>query len=438
MLPSKASLEASASQSRLPLRVLVISHGHPANTRGGAEIAAYALYHALNQSSGYEAWFLGCHPNLGSRRLGIAISQPFDDREFIYASTDFDWFKFANRDARFPTEFRQLLLKVKPDIIHFHHFAFVGLEALQIAKDALPQARVVLTAHEYLLICNANGQMVTNETHHLCHRATLESCHACFPEHRPTEFFLRKHWAELFLSAVDAFIAPSQFLATRLNAWGIDAARLHVVENLVASESRAASEAREYNPELLANRPLRVGFFGQISRLKGIIVLLAAAAMLEKDSVPAVSFDIYGEYRGQSPEFQAEYLELLKRAGPNVRYHGAYGDDQVDIFMQEVALVIVPSVWWENSPVVIQEARRNRRPVICSDIGGMAEKVVNGLDGWHFPVGNARSLAALLRDLSADRQAIGEMSRTMRPLASPGQILMEHTAIYNSVTGLPS
>jgi glycosyltransferase involved in cell wall biosynthesis len=58
--------------------------------------------------------------------------------------------------------------------------------------------------------------------------------------------------------------------------------------------------------------------------------------------------------------------------------------------------VVVPSRWWENSPLVIQEAFLHQRPVICSDIGGMAEKVDDGVDGLHFRAGDARSLARVL------------------------------------------
>ena len=56
--------------------------------------------------------------------------------------------------------------------------------------------------------------------------------------------------------------------------------------------------------------------------------------------------------------------------------------------MAEIDWVVVPSIWWENSPLVIQEAFLHGRPVICSDIGGMAEKVRHGVDGLHFRVGD--------------------------------------------------
>ena len=61
--------------------------------------------------------------------------------------------------------------------------------------------------------------------------------------------------------------------------------------------------------------------------------------------------------------------------------------------MAETDWVVVPSIWWENSPLVIQEAFFHGRPVICSDIGGMAEKVRDGVDGLHFRRNDAFSLA---------------------------------------------
>jgi glycosyltransferase involved in cell wall biosynthesis len=63
---------------------------------------------------------------------------------------------------------------------------------------------------------------------------------------------------------------------------------------------------------------------------------------------------------------------------------------------------VVPSIWWENSPLVIQEAFMHGRPVICSDIGGMAEKVIDGVNGLHFTAGDPRSLATVLRRAASD------------------------------------
>ena len=79
-------------------------------------------------------------------------------------------------------------------------------------------------------------------------------------------------------------------------------------------------------------------------------------------------------------------------AGRRVRFYGSYRSAELPTLMQEIDWVVVPSIWWENSPLVIQEAFAHGRPVICSNIGGMAEKVRHGVDGLHFRVGSTEDL----------------------------------------------
>jgi glycosyltransferase involved in cell wall biosynthesis len=98
----------------------------------------------------------------------------------------------------------------------------------------------------------------------------------------------------------------------------------------------------------------------------------------------------------QPKAFQAEFNRLLEAAQSNVTLVGRYEHAELAQLMAEIDWVVVPSIWWENSPLVIQEAFQYGRPVICSDIGGMAEKVTHGVNGLHFRVGNPASLAATI------------------------------------------
>ena len=116
-----------------------------------------------------------------------------------------------------------------------------------------------------------------------------------------------------------------------------------------------------------------------------------------------------------------------------MKFHGPYEPGDVDRLMRRVDLTVIPSIWWENSPVVIQEAFRNRRPVVHSDIGGMAEKIRDGMDGWQFPVGSAPALAALLTRLSADRGLISEVSSSMRQPLTVQETVAAHLALYRGV-----
>ena len=86
----------------------------------------------------------------------------------------------------------------------------------------------------------------------------------------------------------------------------------------------------------------------------------------------------------QTDEFQESFAELLERAEAQRHAGRLVQPADLPLLMREVDWVVVPSRWWENSPLVIQEAFMQRRPVICSGIGGMAEKVTHGVNGLHF------------------------------------------------------
>ncbi len=414
--------------------MLVCSHSHPKLTHGGAEIAAFRLFSELDAHADTQAWFLGCNTQPGAGRDGIALTQPFTAREYVYSTSgQFDWFRFANADARFPGEFEALLAELRPDIVHLHHYVNFGVEALLIIRRTLPQTRIVVTLHEYLAICNHFGQMVKRGHFNLCDGASLQACHGCYPEQDPTDFFMRERYIKLFFDHVDHFVAPSRFLAERYAAWGLAPERLSVIENITATAAMPPPPA-EASAAVGATAPLRIGFFGQISKLKGIGVVLEAAAILAEQSAIQIIFDIFGDYKSQPQPFQDEFLAQLATVSRNVNYRGAYRQDRVDRLMRGVDAVLVPSIWWENSPVVIQEAFRNNRPVICSDIGGMAEKVRDGVDGYHFPVGSGLELSYLLLRLYDNRALLQGVRQSMRLPPTAQDVLTDHLVMYASLT----
>jgi glycosyltransferase involved in cell wall biosynthesis len=128
-------------------------------------------------------------------------------------------------------------------------------------------------------------------------------------------------------------------------------------------------------------------------------VLMEAMAQLGERGVDAHLW-LHGANLELQPQgFRDDFDALLTKiqGGPNnVTLAGKYVHDDLPRLMAEVDWVVVPSRWWENSPLVIQEAFQHQRPVICSDIGGMAEKVTDGIDGLHFRAGDPRSLARVL------------------------------------------
>ena len=422
--PARGRRESTGS-----VKILIASHSHPQLSKGGAEISAFQLFNELRVLPGYEAWFLGCDQGRINQKLGATISQPFSDREYVYAPGAYDWFKFANNDVNFPQAFRTLLQRLQPQVIHFHHYITLGVEAFLHVHETLPECKIVLTLHEYLALCHHFGQMITKQDRSLCYEASPTACAVCFEKFSSSDFFLRKLYIQRFFELVDHFIAPSEFLAERYIEWGVPKARMSVIENVIPLPKRRQTIVTPVDRSDL----LRIGFFGQISFLKGINVLLEAADILHDRNVNNIVFEIYGDYRSQPPDFQADFLARLAKAGRNVKFNGPYDQNHVDRLMQSVNLILMPSIWWENSPVVIQEALRNRRPVVCSDIGGMAEKIRDGMDGFHFPVGNSTALASLLFKLAKAPAKLGKLQSTMRSPPLVNDILSRHTQLYGSL-----
>jgi glycosyltransferase involved in cell wall biosynthesis len=158
--------------------------------------------------------------------------------------------------------------------------------------------------------------------------------------------------------------------------------------------------------------------------------LLEAARLLELAQRRDIIVEIHGDGSNQPPEFQEEFAAAVGKAGSNVRLYGRYDETQVDELMHGVDVVVVPSIWWENSPVVIEEALRNGRPVICSNIGGMAEAVRDGLDGFHFPVGNATALARLIERLADAPDQLATTRSRMRVPPAPHVTVRQHVELY--------
>src|SRR5690606_35115845 len=127
--------------------ILVISHGHPAFSLGGAEIASHNLFLGLNKLPGVEAFYFARASHPLRRHHGTPLmSLRQGERETFLHADDYDHYFISNRAvADLSGAFRQYLLSVKPGIVHFHHVLGLGVEALFEVRRTLPEARIVIT-----------------------------------------------------------------------------------------------------------------------------------------------------------------------------------------------------------------------------------------------------------------------------------------------------
>lgn len=372
------------------MRVLVISHGHPAFSIGGAEVASHALFRAIQATGTDEAFYLArAAPPMRRHAATPLMSLRQGEREVFLHTDAWDAFWLSNgRLADLDGALAAYLAQIRPDVVHFHHVIGVGVEALALVRRQLPAARIVVTFHEYLSICLNHGQMVKTHRRTLCHQASPAACNGCFPEHSPAELFQREQYIKNHLLLADAFVSPSRFLMDRYCAWGLPAGRFQVIEN--------GLDGRPVAPRTLApgGRRDRFAFFGQVTELKGVQILLEAVLRVPEELWGGATLNVFGgNLEFQTEAFRAQLAQTMKRAGRRARVHGSYRPEDLSRLMAGVDWVVMPSIWWENSPVVIQESFLHRRPLIVSDIGGMAEKVRDGVDGLHFRVGSPEDLA---------------------------------------------
>lgn len=422
----------SVSIQDKPSRVLVMAHGHPDFSLGGGELAAYNLFKALRDDASIEqAWFIARHDSGNGPTGALTLRR---ENEYLWQQSLGDSFllKAANSYAVW-SDFRQLIRVLKPTVVNLHHYFHLGIELLRIIKEEDPSIRVVLTLHEYMAICHQQGQMVKRGSNKLCFRSSLEDCHRCFPEFSKEQFWLRRSFIGQHFDYVDHFVSPSHFLKQRYVEWGIPEDKISVIENGQSPEpklpprplpdtvdvdddtddayekeskgSERASLTKESDMKKVrrsVRKPTRnrLAFFGQINPFKGIDILMHAMLSMEKEEREKFVVEIHGaNFEHQADEFKTSVMQManvLMEEG-SLRWVGSYEPFQVRERMRNVDWVIIPSIWWENSPMVIQEAFVNGRPVIASDIGGMKEKITHEVDGLHFEARNPLSLAQVLK-----------------------------------------
>jgi glycosyltransferase involved in cell wall biosynthesis len=378
-------------------RVLIISHAHPDFSLGGAEISAHAHWLELRRRG--VAAILLARVDDSIAHLGAPfMARSAEGDEMLFGVPPVNHFIHSQPHGSLVFEhLTNLLERFRPTAVHFHHYVHLGLELIRLIRNFDPAICITVTLHEFLAICHAQGQMLkTNGT--LCRKAAPVDCHACFPDLPAQDFFMRELFIKSFFNLVDHFVCPSQFLCDRYIEWGLPREKMVVLEN-------GQARLHKTTMPVVLDQDLERRFvvLGQLSRLKGTLVLLDAIRLLPKKLRRAIRVEIHGSVQYADDEFRSLLASGLSELSDTVRLCGAYLPEHVIGIIRRNGWVIVPSIWWENSPVVIQEAFAAGRPVICSNIGGMAEKVADGVSGFHFRVNSAGDLASRIEVCAARR-----------------------------------
>jgi glycosyltransferase involved in cell wall biosynthesis len=205
---------------------------------------------------------------------------------------------------------------------------------------------------------------------------------------------------------VDIPIAPSRFLIDMFGQNGYPAERIR--HSPYGMDLSWLPLLRPRDP----GAPLCFGYIGQIDPLKGVDVLVKAFGMAAPGGM--VTLDVYGDLT-KRPAYSDE-LRLLAQGNPNVRFKGSFTRSQIADVLSGIDVVVVPSMWYENTPLVILEAFAAGKPVIATNLGGMSEIVDDGVNGLLFERGDAPGLADAIRRIVTDRTLLARLARQVPPV----------------------
>ncbi len=415
-----------------PMKILQVIHTFPPHSLGGSEIYTYNLSRELAKSHEVVVFHAINDPNAEEYDIQVDSYHGFKVSTINNTFKQCTSFETHYHNEIIAKKFGELLDEVTPDIVHVGHLIDLSVTLVDEAKKrSIP---VVLTLHDFWLFCPLGQLLKADLT--LCQGPQMSECAKCLdPQLSNTKgkrrlyqgnqkdipnfkdrIGIRKILSVLYrqyarvkaaqnentsvhienraleikrmCSLVDIFIAPSRFLLQKFVEFGIPKQKLIYCDYGFDTLPFKGVAKRH-------SKKIRFGYIGTLIPSKGLHVLLEAFHAIHDEDV---ELRIHGYYSSFHLGFE-DYPNTLHAMSSkhNVYWGGKYDNTDVATILSEVDVLVVPSIWYENSPLTIHEAFLAGVPVITSNIGGMAELVEDGVNGLHFQMGNAADLTRQLQ-----------------------------------------
>lgn len=447
------------------MRILHAIHDFLPRHRAGSEIYAFQLCRRLARDHDVAVLCAEYDP---SRPHGSLTRREFEGLPVFEVVNNWEFRSFDETYAspELNDALDSALADFAPDVLHIH-----SLLNLSTDLPALASARCipsVATLHDYTLVCPSGGQRVHVADKQVCRTIDPERCSRCFPQsHFHAQMVshpaariagrssavlgladnVRRRAPRLFralrtlvsspaasisgsdiekrLAAVrrmsehvSLFVAPSAALGAEFRALGLEAEKMRISDYGFVPFARAARRPSE---------KLRIGFVGTLAWHKGAHVLLEAASKLDP---AAYELLIYGD-----PTVFPDYAHALElaAAGLPVRFMGGFDETQIAEVYASIDVLVVSSLWPENSPLVIHEAFMAGLPVVGARQGGIPELVTNGRNGLVYDAYSPDELAAALQRLLGEPGLLDRFAAAVPAVKSIEQDAAEWETVYESL-----
>ena len=339
-------------------------------------------------------------------------------------------------DAEVGAYARAILQDYQPDLVHVFHLDRLGGQVIDTAKSldlpifmtptdfwmVCPTAQLSLPGGamcsgpqrqasncvKHLLSLQSKGKLdpILNRIPALPWSGLVRIARAVNKEVAAT--VERPEWIRARINQLDGILVPNKMMRKVLLQNGITPALLHMSRFGIEADTVQDGPPKAYRTKA-AQVPLRVGFIGTLAPHKGCDVLLKAAKDLPSDEVEV---HIYGN-PAQFPEYMSELRQLAANQS-NVTFHDPFPNAQIAQIFAQLDVLIVPSVWFENTPLVVYSAQQALCPVIVSDLPGLTEVIEHDQNGLSFPPAQSKALAAQLLRLIKEPTLLEVLSRNAK------------------------
>ncbi len=290
--------------------------------------------------------------------------------------------------------FRDYVNFVKPDVVHIGHLSHLSTQIPIIAKRefGLP---VLFTIHDFWMFCH-RGQLINPENWNICPLPNTKQCTQCATFHYNNPAFSsslikeREEHIKNVIDCIDVFFAPSHTLEKFFIDMGVDKNKV-----FYSKYGFNISQIKKHPKQL--HETITFGFTGRIIYTKGVHLLCVAFRRVKGNAKLVIWGDTKNEYARR----------LVKKfSGKRIEFKGCYHNNDIQKVLDSFDVLVCPSIWLENAPLVIQEAQSTELPVLVSDKGGMVELVHNGEDGFTFKLGSEEDLFSKMQDIVDNPQEL--------------------------------
>jgi len=372
------------------MKICIISSLYPPLAEGGATGIAKLVAEKLAEKR-HEVFVITTSPNRTQYTEKI-------NNVKIYRISPFNFYTFYNsyKNKKYPIILKaiwhlidiwnlqsyfivkNILKKEKPDVVHIHNFKGISSSVFSAIKSF--GLALIFTAHDFSLICP---------------RANLfkGSCNVCEDPSNLCKLYIEIQKL-IVNNNLDFLTAPSDFVLDKLKESGLfEDVKTIKIPNTI--ELREEVVKKNYNT-------IDILYVGDLSEHKGVHILLKSFKKLKNENI---CLHILGKGRDE------DEFKRIADSEQRIMFHGFLLGKELISFYQKANLTVVPSICYDNSPMVIYESFMNGTPVIASRIGGIPELIEEGYNGFLFEAGNSAELEKILEELIENHSMLKKLEK---------------------------